>query len=242
MIKRKAFIAFFAMALLVSTVSANERRLTKKFLTENAFTFSAVIANCTIKFKSNNRYLINYASEGLYWKNNGHFKIVGQKVYLHPDPKTVTPRSMGKAVCYLKKTPKSIYDRARLIVRSLQHKDVTGMTPGDRIPFSFPSGKIKAGERITFQGMQCISMGQRKGLTTRNVKIRIKPSLQGKALHFYSFLYDPNNSCVPKNTQVKIILRTASKNRIGRWYNYWYLVDVGIMNKVWMYAEFVQVK
>ena len=85
------------------------------------------------------------------------------------------------------------------------------------------------------------TMGRRQYTATDNVKIRKAPSVKGKEVKFIDQGYTGDGmDYVPKGVELRVIARSRRKQRVGRWYNYWYLVDVGMVTRVWMFGEFVK--
>ena len=86
-------------------------------------------------------------------------------------------------------------------------------------------------------------MGNRAGITTDNVKIRSKPSIDAASLRFQcQYPVEGNGAFVPKATTLRIIARTIKRSKVQNWNNYWYLVNVGLNSMVWMYGEFLKIE
>jgi hypothetical protein len=84
-------------------------------------------------------------------------------------------------------------------------------------------------------------MGMKKGVTTSAVKIRKTPEAEGEELVYFSEIFAPEQKSVPNKTSVTIIARTLEKQTVQKWENYWYYVQVGAHDGVWMFGEFVKI-
>jgi hypothetical protein len=151
--------------------------------------------------------------------------------------------SMGEAVCSLQSDANSMYFYKFFVCTSLKNKNAVSTSMAS-INCPVENSKIKAGTSKVYKGIPVVTMGQVKGSTTTSVKIREKPSIDSKSLEYIKELFAPDSvqQSVPANTEVVVIARTRDRNKVQNWNNYWYLVNVGVMNEVWMYGEFVKVK
>jgi hypothetical protein len=106
------------------------------------------------------------------------------------------------------------------------------------------SDKTTEGEKRQIDNTPVRTIGYKMAITTSNVKIRKKPSLKSKSIIYNSEAYG-KKPYVPKGVEIAVIARTAQKDKIGDWNNYWYYVNVFDYfnnNLVWMYGEFIKFK
>ena len=107
--------------------------------------------------------------------------------------------------------------------------------------------KVKEGIKGRINGIEAISMGGKKGVTTENVRIRPKPTIDSKYLE-YSNEIEGKLPYYPKGWDVIIYARTLNKDKIGKWNNYWYYVELVCDSRemesgwVWVYGEFIKIK
>lgn len=112
------------------------------------------------------------------------------------------------------------------------------------MPFPVENSKIKSGTSKIYKGVPVVAMGLAKGVTTTNVKIREKPSINSRSLDYIKAPYETDAvmQSVPAGTEVVIIARTRDRDKVQSWSNYWYLVSMGFTTEVWMFGEFVKIK
>jgi hypothetical protein len=220
----------------------------------NKYRESLKIGAYEIELNKDYTYESQYGSEGLYWYNKGKYNIKNNTVYLEPnvckehkDDKDSIPcdRTLGKAECTIINDGKSLYYIKFLKCISSVNKNVLGFNSSD-VSFPMPEFKVKSGEERVYKDVKVIVLTDSNGTTTSNVKIRKSPNINSESIKYTDKIYfDPTSKTydfVPKDTQVNIIARTKDKVRVDKWNNYWYLINVGITDEVWMYGEFIKIK
>lgn len=94
------------------------------------------------------------------------------------------------------------------------------------------------------QGIEVVTMGAVYGSATANVRIRTAPRVTASMIRFRSPEVAAGLGYCPKETGFHIIARTAQKERVREWTNYWYYVDIftgrGMMPRYgWMFGQFI---
>jgi hypothetical protein len=226
-------------------VAIQAQTITKEFLTKSDFIIDGEpMFNLTLQFNSNNSYTMTLGIEGDGWMDSGSYQIKNNAVYLHclrsdsavfatynPDYEFTAGNCVANVTT----------SETDLKVKCLTRKKK------DLIPFSdqyiatipVPGSEVPVGTLRTVNGIEIFTTGEKRTITTDNVKIRDQPSLAGKTLTFLSGYYDGEKfPWVPKKTEVILIGRTKEKEIIGKYEDYWYYVEVGANYGVWMYGAF----
>jgi hypothetical protein len=195
-------------------------------------------------------YTARYESEGMYWYNSGKYKVEKGYIKLTPeicrqfadaDEGVDCSSTLGEAKIDVIRDEYSLYYKEYLFVQSKLNKELLMEgTPNDNFRLPVPGTEVPEGETRMVGSSQVITMGMKKGITTSAVKIRKTASADGEELAYYSGIFEPEQKSVPINTSVTVIARTTEKVKVGKWENYWYCVQVGAHDGVWMYAEFVK--
>jgi hypothetical protein len=244
-------IAVLATIFFAALIMAAEADIDLNFLTKNAFNYATVISEGKAVFQKDGTYTFGYSSEGVNWYNSGNYSIIKDKVLLKPtfcsthrEGSAVNcAETMGEAVCVIQSRPADLYYFKYFVCTSKNNRNAVSSNMPD-MPFPILDFTVKAGTSKIFRGIPVITMGMAKGVTTTGVKIREKPSVNAKSLEYITRMFDPGTEqqSVPEKTDVTVIARTRDRDRVQSWNNYWYLVNVGVMNEVWMYGEFVKIK
>jgi hypothetical protein len=220
------------------------------------FTLAHALGKCELRVNYNSTYEATYASEGLYWHNEGKYRTTKTGIVLEPDICADTKggvqvscaQTLGRAECGYRDDNGSLYYTRFFACRSADNRKVLGVDSKepDTILFPVEEFKVKPGAERTRDGVPVVTMGLAQAYTTSDVKIREAPSVDAKAFqYFISMFPDPTAKAmdyVPKGTQVTVIARTRETVQVGAWNNYWYLVSVGQVSEVWMFGEFVKIQ
>jgi hypothetical protein len=201
----------------------------------------------------NNKYSINYGSEGKYWYDEGVFTITDNKIQLKPTgcyghekgPAIDCKESMGEGECKVEESNSSLYYSKFLICGSKINKNLLGFEKNEKISLTIEKYALKDGTERVINGVKVVIIKNKIGITSTNVKIRKMPSVKSESVEYVTDLYFNNPqtySYVPEKSTVTIIARTKDKFNIEKWENYWYLINVGICSEVWMYGEFLKIK
>jgi hypothetical protein len=250
--KKIIFSSIIVLALLLVTfLMAGDDIIDQTFLTKNSFKYGTVISSSELIFLSDGTYAYEYGSEGMNWFNRGTFSIKSNTVYLKPDfcsshkegAAGNCAETMGEAFCSIQTRPNDLYYYKYFICTSKNNKNAVSVNVA-AMPFAVENSKNKAGASRIFKGIPVVTMGLVKGVTTTNVKIREKPSINSKSLDYNKDMYSPDTvqQSVPAATEVIVIARTRDRDKVQNWNNYWYLVSMGFTSEVWMYGEFVKLK
>lgn len=207
-----------------------------------------------LSFSNNGKYQFTYGSEGIYWHNEGTYKIEEDKVLLNAlvckeredDKDSIKCKNtFGNGYCKVEDPKWNYFFRKVLACYSKGNSDPFGLIldPTNRFEFPIPELRIQTGEKIVLYGTPAISMRDELALTTSDVKIREKPNINSKSYPYFEDLYLASLPYVPKNTEIILQARTIEKEKIKNWENYWYYITVKKNNfSGWMFGEFIQVK
>lgn len=240
-----------AIVALSGLLIAADADLDKNFLTKKPFNYGTIISNGSLALFGDNTYTFEYGSEGVNWYNKGSYSVNKGKVNLkpdvcssHKDGETINcAGTMGEADCSIQTKANDLYFFKYFVCTSKKNKNAVS-TNMPSMAFPIGESKVKAGTSKVYKGIPVVSMGMVKGMTTTNVKIREKPSVNAKAIEYIKEIYSPDSSLpsVPAKTEVIVVARTRDRDKVENWNNYWYLVSVGVNSEVWMYSEFVKIK
>lgn len=223
--------------------------LDRQLLVGKKFEFGIMIGGTSIAFKADGTYVAQYSSEGRYWYNDGTYTITGGSVKLKParclsDEKgqpIECRETLGAATCVVEESSGDLYHARFLACRS-PNKQPLGFGT-DTIFYYRDDFKLPAGTERVWQGTPVVTMGQKFGATTTVVKIRKAPSVTAPEVPYLAELFGGEEKpAVPAGTEIAVIARTKNKQTVDKWINYWYLVNVGAREKVWMFGEFVKLK
>jgi hypothetical protein len=256
---KKIFI-LIGILMISHNISSKEIPLSHSdSLVGKNFEYRFIIGESNLHFYKNNKYEMEFGSEGWYWYNEGVYEIKNGKIYFSPaaclDRKDGQPldcaKTMGSAVGSLSSDEKSLWYEQVLNVVSDNNKDVfsdyegQGSVQLNYIDYNILESKVKEGAKRSIDGIPVIAMGLKKGISTDDVKIRKKPSVESESVKFQAGLYAEEaeeKNFVPKNTEIIIIARSVNKEKVKNWNNYWYYIKVGMNDGVWAFAEFIKIK
>lgn len=218
--------------------------------TGKTYSLNVLIGQVDLTLNKNGTYTASYGSEGMWWYNEGKFERRKDILQLLPDSckfSYETPgqvpciETLGRAKIELEFSDESLYYTEYLKISSEENMNILGMSPETNVFRIGVTGKeVREGAARKHEGINVVSMGGKKGITTSEVKIRKTPSTSGEVLNYYPGLYDDMLKAVPINTTVTVIARTVNKEQVQKWNNYWYLVNVDWSTEVWMFGEFVK--
>jgi len=178
------------------------------------------------------------------WQDIGTYRIADRKLDLYPEHcsnmvllSESCESNLGRASCSFELLTNDLYHAYGLVCRQ-DHKHGSG-------DFVFPLNEtvVSAGAKRVHNGVTVVTLGMLKGRTTNAVNIRRSPSANAQIVPYHAqLLPSPGDPFVPKDTAVVVIARTERKEQVKAWNNYWYLVNVGRNQEVWMFAEFVKLE
>jgi hypothetical protein len=102
----------------------------------------------------------------------------------------------------------------------------------------------KEGTAVTIGKLPAVLMGMKPGKANTTVKFRERPDVKSKEIHLDQSPMDPLRA-VPAGTELAVLARTSSREKVQKWENYWYYVEIpGRFGNTrgWMFAEFVDLK
>lgn len=231
--------------------------LAQNFTTENVKNYTGktyhlalLLGIVEVQWNEDFTYTAKYESEGIYWYNSGKFKVEKGLVRLSPtvckqfadtDENVDCSSTLGEAKVDLIKDDYSLYYKEYLFFESRYNKGLLVESPeNDNFRLPVPGTEVPEGETRMISKWQVTTMGMKKGFTTSSVKIRKTPEPTGEEVPYFAALFEPEQKSVPKNTPVTIVARTMEKEKIKEWDNYWYYIQVGACDGVWMYGEFLK--
>jgi hypothetical protein len=187
----------------------------------------------------------------MYWYNSGSFKLEKGLIKLSPEicrqfadaeEGIDCSNTLGDARIDLIEDEYSLYYSQYLFIESRNNKQLLMEgKENDNFRMPVPGTEVPEGETRMIGKWQVITMGMKKGVTTSAVKIRKTPEAEGEELVYFSEIFAPEQKSVPNKTSVTIIARTLEKQTVQKWENYWYYVQVGAHDGVWMFGEFVKI-
>lgn len=247
--KKLVFILFIFPFGILSAQNFSSENI--KSYQNKTYHFYMLLGEVQLVLEGDAGYTAKYESEGMYWYNSGSYKL--DKGYLKLYPKVCKQfaednenidceNTLGDAWIDLIKDDYSLYYTEYLFVKSKNNKHVliNGDQENDNFRIPVPGTEVPEGQTRMVGSTEVITMGMKKGITTSSVKIRETPSPEGKELAYYPAIFEPELKAVPKDNPVTVIARTTEKQQVSKWENYWYYVQVGAHDGVWMFGEFVK--
>jgi hypothetical protein len=243
--------------LIVSIAFSFSIVFAQNFTTENVKNYAGktyhyymLLGVVELTLETSGTYTARYESEGLYWYNSGKYKMEKGLIKLTPDvckqfadtdELVDCTSTLGEAKIDLIKDDYSLYYKEYLFVQSKSNNQLL-MEGKDNNNFRLPvpGTEVSEGESRMVSNVSVTTVGMKKGTTTSSVKIRKTPSADGEEVLYYSALFEPEQKSVPSNTQLIVVARTNEKVKVGKWENYWYYVNVGANDGVWMFGEFIK--
>lgn len=199
----------------------------------------------TITLRSDQTYEAHYGSGGCNWDDTGKWNVQSGEIELVPttcdfNTEPDCNKSLGDASIEVLFTDSDLYYSEYIQVTS-PNKVIIGDTYYlYSMIFGVPGRELVNNEKRNFKGVDVVVMGLKQGITTSDVKIRDTPTINGKIINYWKEMGADNLEFVPKGETVEVIARTVNKEKIKKWENYWYLVNVGMEFQVWMFGEFVE--
>jgi hypothetical protein len=97
-------------------------------------------------------------------------------------------------------------------------------------------------------GVEAVTTGCRKGITTDAVNLRKRPSATAEKCEFFG---DPvkqdKTSVLKKNSEILVLAKTPRKDSVGRWENHWYYIEFTDARpdqeliRAWAFGEFIRI-
>ncbi len=216
--------------------------------TGKTYTCNYLLGNIEFALNKDNTYSAKYESEGYYWSCSGTWKF-NEKMIIEMEPAVCfdnngdsdCSKTLGKATAELVKDNISLDYAECIKVTSLVNNELLVIgEKGNSFQLGVEWQKVPEGSKRKFEETEIIMMGEKAATAATGVYIRTTPSVKGTAVKYIAELSGTQNDFVPKGTSVTVIARTTEKDKLDKYENYWYLVNVGTNYRVWMYAEFVK--
>jgi hypothetical protein len=247
----KRSIAILTAIFFMTLCFSGQIKITDaKELIGKVISYTTVMSGGKIAFKDASRYRIEYNDEGTCWYNEGQYEIKNGAAVLKAETcidcfieNKALPceQTTGNALAVIEEDSTDLLYSKFMKVKSTS----ANASRPDALRYEFQDSKLPAGTKRKIEKIDVITMGQAAAKTKENVKIRMTPSVNGKAVKFSQYLYDADESMtdfVPAGVELTVIARTVAKEKVQTWNNYWYYVNVGMNFGVWMFGEFVEIK
>ncbi len=241
------------LILCATALPAGQTALTNvKFLQKKTLEMRYAIGSSEMKFIDDRRYRSSYSSGGWYWKNEGTYELRNGKVYLHPvkceevddGQKAKCQNSMGEAVGTLIDNENSFDYLKSLKVVSLKNRKIYSYdgSGGNAIVYNILEFPVKEGSIRNAGGVRVVAMGCRAGRTTADAKMYKRPGIASEPVKC-SIEYDSDGSSVrdylPDGTEITVLARSTEKQKVNDRNDYWYYVNAGACERVWIHGAFV---
>ncbi len=245
----KSGILSFITAVIISSVlsgnisAADKSPLTSEFLASGKWEIPGR-DSCTGKaeFKKNGRFTM--------FRNCGHIdeKIDGSGTYTIKD---------GKLILMFEKSTEGMFKKGETIEWVLSDKDSLEyrwyLAYEDEKPFAINLNSfIKAGDPVSVNDINAVSMGSANGVATTNLKIREMPNATAKEIHFthYKDSQYITAKSLDKDAKMTVYARTKERDKVGKLNNYWYYIGMKYNDGEggdpiltgWVFGEFVKIK
>lgn len=224
--------------------------LDKNFLgnyTGQDYNWKDYLGIAELELRTDKSFTARYNAKGYYWSCSGSWQMNDGVISLSPavcfdnDGGDDCNKACGAATVELVKDNSSLVYAEFLQVTSENHEDILGNGEGGKVFRVGVDGKpVPEGAKRTYNDVDILMMGYKEGKTTTGVYIREKPSTKGTKLVYKTDPEEKGNDFVPKGSSVVVIGRTMGKDKVDDHDNYWYLVNVGINYRVWMFGEYVK--
>jgi hypothetical protein len=229
----------------------------QNFTTENvksymglSYHYYMLLGVVELKLETDYTYTARYESEGLYWYNTGKYKMEKGLIKLSPevckqfadtDENIDCSSTLGEAKIDLIKDDYSLYYTEYLFVQSRYNKQllIEGKQ-NDNFRLAVPGKEVPEGLTRMVEQTQVTTMGMKKAVTNTSVKIRKTPDVHGEEIPYYAEIFADEKKSVPTSSPVTVIARTMEKTLLGKHENYWYYVQVGAHDGVWMFGEYLK--
>lgn len=218
-----------------------------KSYTGKTYHLALLLGIVEVQFNGDFTYTAKYESEGIYWYNEGKFKVEKGLVKLTPtvckqfadtDENVDCSATLGEAKVDLIMDDYSLYYKEYLFFESrYNHELLMEGKENDSFRLPVPGSEVPEGETRMISKWQVVTMGMKKTLTNSSAKMRKTPEESGEEVLYYPAIFESEQKSVPKNTTVTVIARTMEKYTIGHKENYWYYVQTGASDAAWIWGE-----
>jgi hypothetical protein len=149
--------------------------------------------------------------------------------------------SFGGGLCKTVKDDISLKFAYKLVCTSARNKDIGWGR--NYLSFSVLASRIAPETRLKRNGFDIVTLGRIDSAVIETVNLRASPDVQSKRVDYlpYDFYDNPNYpKSVPKGTKIKLLARTVDKLTVKNIANYWYCIEVGALDNVWVFGEYVK--
>lgn len=192
-------------------------------------------------------YFLVYSEECGSWSTTGKFEISNGVVHLYPtlcdnhgENVDCSKSFFGEGICHIEESKDDLLYSKYFVCKPIKGDIFTcSDTYNINEHFKFPlyDTRIKPGTKRNIDGFSVITMGQILAVTTHEALLKKLPEMKSKTIEFnLSNKILPFNK-VPAKTQILIIARTENKHRINDSSNYWYYINVGYTEGVWIFGD-----
>jgi hypothetical protein len=207
-------------------------------------------ASSEISFGNNNYYL-NFSEECGAWYTNGTFKIKNGKVFLYPtecnnhgEDVKCNKSFFGEGTCYIEDDKNDLLYSKYFICKPLKSEIFT-CNDYDNVNeyFKFPIFKtrIKPGSKKYINNILVITLGQMKGIIIQEAILKKNPNIDSPSIDFIPSFKIESHKSVPINEEILLIARTEKKDKIDISNNYWYYINIGFNEGVWVFGDSIKI-
>lgn len=197
-----------------------------------------------------NEYRLFFSGECADWQARGTFEIAQGHVILRPiscesygDSVDCGKVAFGKGICRLEKHSNDALYGSYFVCKpdrgfDIQCGDVRSIE--ECFKFAVLPSKIPAGVTMQIDRIAAVVLGQMKGIIVRKTKLRNFPSARGRVVGFIRHRKLTPLEQVPVDEPVLLIARTAKLDHLNGSRHYWYYVNIGYNEGVWVYGDSVK--
>ena len=103
---------------------------------------------------------------------------------------------------------------------------------------------VVPGAEGKWDGADITVLAPTKAKVTSCLKIREKPSLTATATPFRQPRPDDpgleEKGCIPPGTEITVLARSTKKQKVQKWQNYWYVIEMPHNSHQWVFGEFLE--
>jgi hypothetical protein len=247
----KKFIFLFILFPLGNIFSQNFTADNVKNYAGKTYHIALLLGVIEVQLNPDNTYTAKYESEGVYWYNSGKYRVEKGLMRLTPsvckqfgdtNEEVDCSSTLGEAKVDLIKDDYSLYYKEYLFFESRYNKQLLMEgKENDNFLLPVPGTEVPPGETRMISRWQVVTMGMKKTFTTTFTKIRKTPEESGEEVAYYPAIFEPEQKSVPKNATVTLVARTMEKYTVNNKEDYWYFINVGACDGVWIWGGCVKI-
>ncbi len=123
-----------------------------------------------------------------------------------------------------------------------------GFNPGWDNKLYDLSRKTPVNMSVRIDGIEALTVGNKKGITTDAANMRTRPSTDASKCEFYGDpAKDEKTSVLKKNTNIIVLAKTPRREKVGKWENHWYYIEFTDerpdqeLIRAWAFGEFIRI-